>query len=76
MSKKFINCVFQGLTDVLESVPLFTSILINEDFHTFDLPIIANSGKPESGHSSNFDALFTKTALDIIIMQINNKYIQ
>jgi GTP-binding protein EngB required for normal cell division len=69
ITKKFINFVLPGLTDVLDSVQLFVSVFISDDLPTFDLPIIANSGKSDIGHSSNFDALFTKTALDIIIRQ-------
>jgi len=61
------------LTEVLERVLLSTSVLIKDDLPTLDLPITANSGKLDIGHSSNFDALFTKTALVIIIYNINNK---
>jgi len=34
------------LAEVLESDQLLVNVLMSEDFHTFDLPIIANSGKP------------------------------
>jgi len=58
----------------LESDQLLVNVLMSEDFHTFDLPIIANSGKPawgfqsfKEGHSSSLEALFTNTALRTIM---------
>jgi len=46
MRKKFMSWVLPGLAEVLESDQLLVNALMSEDFHTFDLPIIANSGKP------------------------------
>ena len=40
---------------------------MSEDFPTFDLPIIANSGKTHSGHSLSFDALLMNVAVRISI---------
>jgi len=40
---------------------------MSEDFPTFDLPIMANSGKSETGHSASLEALFTKAAERISI---------
>ena len=67
IKKKFINLVFHGLADTFTREFLSTSIFIREDFQTLDLPIKANSGTPNSGHSWNFDALFTNVALRIIM---------
>ncbi len=64
-----INLVFPGVTDTLESLLWLASVLINDDFPTFDLPIIANSGKSVWGHSESFEALFTKVAERISIIE-------
>jgi hypothetical protein len=42
-------------------------VLISDDFPTFDLPIIANSGKSDIGHSGSLDALLTNMAERISI---------
>jgi len=59
--------VLPGSADILASLDHPVSILISDDFPTFDLPINPNSGRPESGHCFNVALLLTKLAERISI---------
>lgn len=72
--KKLINWVLPGFTDDFANLFWLVSILITEDFPTFDLQIKAISGKSDTGHWLNILALVTKLAdLIFIIQQITLK---
>ena len=62
MTKKFNNWVFPGVADTFASASLLDSMLIIDDFPTFDLPMKANSGNDSSGHESKSGALQSKMA--------------
>ena len=50
-------CVFPGVEDIFASAVLSVSILIREDFPTFDRPIKAYSGISAGGQSSGVTLL-------------------
>ena len=72
ISKKFINCVFQGFGEVCARFFLLQRALIKLDFPTFDLQIKANSGLSGEGQCSNFVPLFINVA-ELIIENSDSK---
>ena len=68
MIKWLINVVFPGHPDTFASSFLSKSMLINDDFPTFDLPIKAYSGKFAFGPFRQFVLLITNLEVLIFIM--------
>lgn len=64
------NCVLPGVTEAFANLFCWVSILISEDLPTFDLPINANSGRSETGHSESLEALVTNVAETIAIEKL------
>ena len=67
-----MSWVFPGFQDVLASCFRSVSILIKDDFPTFDLPINANSGNDDFGQSDTLALLTTNAAL--LTRMITNYY--
>jgi hypothetical protein len=63
-----MSLVLPGLTDVFASPVRFTSILINDDFPTLDLPMKANSGILVLGQSAMEGLLIVNSAECMIMM--------
>ena len=57
IEKKLINCVCPGVAETFASAFAPASMLSSDDFPTFDRPMNANSGSPETGHDYTFGAL-------------------
>ena len=67
MRKWFTSLVFPGVEEVIASFFLPVSMLISEDFPTFDLPMNANSGNLAAGLSDTLVLLPANVALVIFI---------
>ena len=65
--KKLNNLVFHGIFEHLANSFLWVSILINEDFHTFERQKKANSGKFKFGHCFISTTLLINSAEVIFI---------
>jgi len=68
-----MSWVFPGFPEVLASCFRSVSMLIKEDFPTFELPIKANSGNDDLGQSDTLALLTTKDAL--LTRMITNYYL-
>lgn len=60
--------VFPGVAEVFASVELPQSILMRDDFPTFDLPMKANSGNFLRGFCDTLVLLPENTAVEIFIL--------
>ena len=67
IKKKLNNLVFHGIFEHLAKSFLWVSMLINEDFHTFERQKNTNSGKFKSGHCLISATLFINSA-DVIFI--------
>ena len=67
MRKWFTSLVFPGVEEVIASFFLPVSMLISEDFPTFDLPMNANSGNLAADLSDTLVLLPANVALVIFI---------
>jgi hypothetical protein len=67
ITKKLNNLVFHGIFEHLAKSFLCVSILINEDFHTFERQKNANSGKLKFGHCLISATLLINSAEAIFI---------
>jgi hypothetical protein len=69
-----ISCVFPGFDEVFANSLTPVSILIREDFPTFDLPIKAYSGIRGGGHLSSVILLITNRT-DLMIIEYYTAFI-
>ena len=72
-NKKLNNLVFHGIFEHLAKSFLWVSILINDDFHTFERQKNANSGKFKFGHCLMSTTLFINSAEVIFILSKSHK---
>ena len=63
VTKKLISCVLPGVLETRAIRLWRTSVLINDDLPTLDLPIMAISGSVDSGKCSGLVAPFTNSAM-------------
>lgn len=70
--KKLKSLVFHGILEHFAKFFLWVNILIRDDFHTFERPKKANSGKSKFGHRLIFGTLFTNSA-DVIFINVMTK---
>jgi hypothetical protein len=73
MRKKLKSLVFQGMFDVFARLFLWVSVLIRDDFPTFDLPKKAISGYSGGGHCCKVEAEVMNWADLTIIWFIRGK---
>jgi hypothetical protein len=64
-----MSCVFPGVPDVLARPFLEVSILMSEDFPTFERPMKANSGLPSVGHLETSVLEMLNSAVLICMLQ-------